>query len=140
MCDPSSSIRLAKAAHEGPWSAPSVLACRQISASISAGLRVSARRRKWRAVCTMAARSIPSLPGAGAAVRSRATSLIGRLAGDVRSAGAFGTKESPVTTPPAPRVISAVACCHCGLAAGDNVNTSMPVTGFGADRAGRPEA
>ena len=122
ICDPSSRVRLAKAAHEGPWFAPSVLAYCQIIASISAGLRVSARRRKWRAICTMAARSIASLPGAGPFACSSASSLTGgRLAGEVRSAGAFGTKENPVTTPPAPSVISAVACCHCGLDAGGTI-------------------
>ena len=42
-------------------------------------------------------------------------------AGEVRSAGALGTKENPVTTPPAPSVISAVACCHCGLDAGGTI-------------------
>ncbi len=65
MCDPSSRVRLAKAAHEGPWLAPSVLAYCQIIASISAGLRVCARFMKWRAMCTMAARSIASVPSAG---------------------------------------------------------------------------
>jgi hypothetical protein len=128
-CDPSSSVRLANAAQEGPWSAPSVLAYCQIIDSISAGLRVCASRRKWRATCTMDERSSASPPGAGEADRSSATSFTGRLAGEVRSAGEFGTKESPVTTPPAPRVSSAVACCHCGLAAGGNDHTSMLVAG-----------
>ena len=42
---PSASVRLAKAAQDGPWPAPSVLAARQISASISAGDLVRAIRR-----------------------------------------------------------------------------------------------
>src|SRR5215472_9934366 len=119
MWDPSSRVRLAKAPHDGPWLAPSVLAYCQIIASISAGLRVWARRWKWRAMCTMAARSMPSLPGAGVFARSRASSVTGGMpAGEVRSAAAFGTKEIPVAMLPAPMVISAVACCQCGLGEG----------------------
>ena len=58
-------------------------------------------------------------PRAGAFACSRASNVTGgMLAGVVRSAAAFGTKASPVAMLPAPTVISAVACCHCGLGAG----------------------
>ena len=42
---PSASVRLAKAAHDSPWSAPSTLSTPQIIASISAGLFDCAMRR-----------------------------------------------------------------------------------------------
>ena len=44
-CAPSSRVRLANAAHDWPWSAPSMLSCCQIIASISAGVLVWAIRR-----------------------------------------------------------------------------------------------
>jgi hypothetical protein len=44
-------------------------------------------------------------------------SRIGMLVGDVRSADAAGTKENPVIVPLAPRLTSAVTCCHSGLLA-----------------------
>ena len=47
------------------------------------------------------------------------------LAGEETSADAFGTKDRPVTTPPAPRLTSAVACCHQGLLAEGNKPTSF---------------
>ena len=41
-CAASSRVRLAKAAHDGPWSAPFRLVLSQMSASIWDGLRVAA--------------------------------------------------------------------------------------------------
>ena len=41
----SSSVRLANAAQDWPWSAPSMLSCCQMIASISAGVLLSAIRR-----------------------------------------------------------------------------------------------
>jgi len=57
----------------------------------------------------------------------------GMLEGDVRSAAGRGTKEKPVIAPPAPRLTSAVACCHQGLPAD---GTGSPPS-FGRDGAGR---
>ena len=42
---PSASVRLAKAAHDCPWSAPSTLLACQISDSISVGVLVRASSR-----------------------------------------------------------------------------------------------
>src|SRR5262249_24305496 len=99
-------------------------------ASISAGLFRSAIRRKCWATWTIADRSKASSLGAGWADFSSAISANGRVAGDVRSAGEPGTKESPVTTPHAPRLTSAVACCHRGLGAGRNWYTSYGWAGL----------
>src|SRR5689334_5568426 len=65
----------------------------------------------------MADRSAPSSATAGRADCSRAMRCTGRLVGDAMSAAGLGTKENPVTAPPAPRLTSAVACCHQGLLA-----------------------
>src|SRR5215475_6491374 len=93
-------------------------------ASISDGLLRSAMRRKCRATLTIADRTAASSLGAELADFSRAIRANGRVAGDVTSAGDPGTNESPVTAPPAPRLTSAVACCHRGLGAGRNCYTS----------------
>src|SRR6266516_847130 len=65
----------------------------------------------------MADRNVASLAVPCRAECSRAIRWMGRLAGDVSSAADWGTKESPVIAPPAPRLTSAVACCHQGLVA-----------------------
>jgi hypothetical protein len=39
------------------------------------------------------------------------------LVGDIKSAGELGTNENPVTAPLAPRLTTAVTCCHRGLLA-----------------------
>jgi hypothetical protein len=44
-CAPDSSVRLANAAHDSPWSMPSMLSFCQISASIADGERFCARLR-----------------------------------------------------------------------------------------------
>ena len=46
------------------------------------------------------------------------------LAGELKSAAAFGTKENPVIAPPALRLTSAVICCHRGRPAEGNDFTS----------------
>src|SRR5215467_9614599 len=68
----------------------------------------------------MADRRFASGAGACRTDCSSAISLIGRLAGDRRSAAVCGTKENPVIAPPALRLTSAVACCHQGLPRGRN--------------------
>ena len=98
-----------------------------MSASISAGLFRSARRRKCLATWTIADRSMAWSLGADWADFSRAINATGRVAGDVRSAGDPGTNDTPVTAPPAPRLTSAVACCHRGLGAGRNCYTSLRI-------------
>src|SRR5215510_15089681 len=106
--EPSSRVRLANAAQDGPWSAPSTLACCQ--------------------TLTIADRSRASSLGVAWADFSSAIKVIGRPAGEIRSAREPGTNDRPVTTPPALRLTSAVACCHRGLAAGRNWYTSLRVT------------
>src|SRR5262249_31589625 len=125
--EPSSRVRLANEAQDGPWSAPSTLACCQMTASISAGVFRSAIRRKCRATLTIADRSRASSLGVAWADFSSASKVIGRPAGEIRSAGEPGTNERPVTTPPALRLTSAVACCHRGLAAGRHWYTPLRV-------------
>ena len=63
----------------------------------------------------MAERSAASSAGAAVADFSSAISRIGMLVGEVRSAGALGTKENPVMVPLAPRLTSAVTCCQRAL-------------------------
>src|SRR5215471_580506 len=63
----------------------------------------------------MAERRLASPAGAVVADFSSAMRRIGMLAGAVRSAGALGTKENPVMVPLAPRLTSAVTCCHRAL-------------------------
>ena len=53
-----------------------------------------------------------------------ATRFSGMLAGELKSAAAFGTKENPVIAPPALRLTSAVICCHRGRPAEGNDFTS----------------
>src|SRR5262249_56169451 len=52
--EPSSRVRLANAAQDGPWSAPSTLACCQMTASISAGVFRSALLSNYRPTLTTA--------------------------------------------------------------------------------------
>jgi len=56
------------------------------------------------------------------------------LVGDMRSAGELGTKENPVTVPLAPRLTTAVTCCHRGLLAESTGYTFL--LGRWYDRAG----
>src|SRR5215831_14864862 len=84
----------------------------------------------------MADRSFASSACAGWADFSSAIRPTGMLEGDVRSAAGRGTKEKPVIAPPAPRLTSAVACCHQGRPA-DGMGSPRSLTGDGALGAGR---
>ena len=59
------------------------------------------------------------------------------LAGELKSAAAFGTKENPVIAPPALRLTSAVICCHRGRPAeGNDLTSSVRTSRVPADSAG----
>src|SRR5689334_21377417 len=71
--------------------------------------------------------SVPGVPGCAAC--SRASRCSGTLVGEVIVAAAPGTKLSPVITPPALTVTSAVACCHHGFLTG-RTDTLPPLDGY----------
>src|ERR1700758_1132026 len=68
--------------------------------------------------------SSPATPGFAAC--SRASRCSGTLVGDVIVVAAPGMKLSPVITPPALTVTSAVACCHHGFLT-ERTGTTSPL-------------